>query len=99
MAGPDSPVRKTMSLSLAEFHRGLRALSPAIELADGQTHAMIRAGSHDVAVTYEPQQGTVLGGLLMLPRAVVEIDISGMEEGAARAFLERFDKAFQRGGG
>lgn len=90
---------KIMSLSLQEFHRGLRALSPDIELKVSQKNATIPVGPGSAIITYDPLEGATFGGLLSLPRAKITIATKGLDEEEAQAFVSRFNKAFQRGGG
>lgn len=91
-------VEKTMTLTRAEFANSLAALvgheldpataSVAIALTEGVAH-----------VTYEPLAAVRLGGLLELPRARVVISFEAVPAAERTAFLQRFDIAFQRGGG
>ncbi len=92
-------VEKTMSLDLAEFHRGLKTIAPDVTLKDGQTEFIISAESAEVRIVYEPLENATLGGLLALPRARVTLHLDALGEAEGRAYLTRFDKAFQRGGG
>jgi hypothetical protein len=88
-----------MSLDLAEFHRGLKALAPDIPLEEKQTIVAVPSGGKKVTIDYAPLENATLGKSLSLPRARVTIDVSTLGEDERRAFLARFDKAFQRGGG
>lgn len=99
MESPEGRVEKIMSLSLQEFHRGLKALLPDIAVNTGQKEATIPAGAGSVTITYDPLEGATFGGLLSLPRAKITIATIGLDEEEAQAFLDRFNKAFQRGGG
>ncbi len=88
-----------MSLDLGEFHRSLKTLAPGVPLEDGQTDIVITAESAQIRIVYEPLETATLGGLLALPRARVTLHMDGLDEAQRRAFLARFDRAFQRGGG
>ncbi|MDH3581060.1 MAG: hypothetical protein OEM91_10610 [Hyphomicrobiales bacterium] len=92
-------VEKVMALTLADFHRSLVTLAPGLALRDGQTEIEIDIGGAGVSITFEEQQETMLGGLLALPRARVTLELDGLDNAQRAAFLARFDRAFQRGGG
>lgn len=97
----DTPdrVEKVMALTLADFHRSLATLAPGLALRDGQTGVEIDTGEASVSITFEEQQDATLGGLLALPRARVTLTLDGLDDAERAAFLSRFDRAFQRGGG
>ncbi len=91
-------VEKLMSLSRAEFEKSVVALAgEAAELGDGG--ALIRIGEGRAEITFSALPAKRLGGLLLLPQARVVVDVSGLDEASAVEFLQRFDLAFQRGGG
>jgi hypothetical protein len=92
-------VEKVMALTLADFHRSLATLAPDAALRDGQTAVEIEIGGASVSITFEAQPETTLGGLLALPRARVTLGLDRLDEAERAAFLTRFDRAFQRGGG
>ena len=99
MGTPPGRVEKIMSLSLLEFHRSLKTLSPGAPLEEGQRHVILPAEGGEVQINYEPLEKATLGGLLALPRARVTLNLEALKGVERRAFLARFDKAFQRGGG
>ncbi|GBE44802.1 hypothetical protein BMS3Bbin10_02907 [bacterium BMS3Bbin10] len=99
MAAPPGRVEKIMSLDLKEFHRSLTALGPDMALGEGQQQIVISADGGEVRIAYEPLEKAALGGLLALPRAKVTLCFGELSEAERRAFLARFDRAFQRGGG
>lgn len=99
MSSTPNQVEKVMAITLADFHRSLAALAPGLALDDGQTTIEIDTGGTSVCITFEEQQGATLGGLLALPRARVTLAFDGMSVDEQGAFLRRFDRAFQRGGG
>lgn len=99
MSATPARVEKIMSLDLGEFHRSLKTLAPGVPLEDGQTDIVITAESAQIRIVYEPLETATLGGLLALPRARVKLHLGELDEAQRRAFLARFDKAFQRGGG
>ena len=92
-----------MSISPAEFERSVAALGGPVERIDaGAGRLVLRfalaAGS--ASVRFEPMTPlTIAGSLLSLPRGEVAIAFDGADETAAKAFLRRFEIAFQRGGG
>ncbi len=91
-------VEKLMSLSRAEFDKSVAALSGGTaELSDGR--AVLRLGDGRAEITFQALPAKRLGGLLLLPQARVVVDVSGLDEASAVEFLQRFDLAFQRGGG
>jgi len=92
-------VEKLMSLDLGEFHRSLKTLQRDVMLDAGQNEIIIPAGNAEIRIVYEPLGKATLGGLLALPRAKVTLHMDGLGEAEREAFLARFDKAFQRGGG
>lgn len=99
MAGTPDTTQKIMSLTLADFHRSVRALAPSLTIGQGQTEFVIPDGKSAVRVVYEPLESTTLGGLLALPQARVTIHHGSSDAAEHAAFLARFDQAFQRGGG
>lgn len=88
-----------MSLDLPEFLRSLKTLVPDVSLKDGQTEIIILSDQAEVRIDYESLEGATLGGLLALPRARVTLHLGELGKAERHAFLARFDKAFQRGGG
>lgn len=100
MAEPPSPpsvVEKTMSMSRGEFERSMRALDPAFS-PDIEPWLLTAEGGR-VSISFTPLEPAVLGGALALPRARVTLRFEGLDRAAERAFLSRFEIAFQRGGG
>ena len=95
----DASVEKIMSLDLGEFHRSLRVLAPGLSAAPDQTRFVVSEGDFSVTLTFESLPSSTLGGLLSLPRARVHLAFDGAPERDRVAFLGRFDRAFQRGGG
>ncbi|MDA7949337.1 MAG: hypothetical protein MPJ78_17895 [Hyphomicrobiaceae bacterium] len=95
---PDT-AEKIMSLTLADFHRSIKALAPDLVAQEGQTTFTVVEGDTDVLIRYEPLEKATLGGLLAMPRARVTIEHGNLDTSRCKAFLARFDRAFQRGGG
>ena len=91
-------VRKTMALSRSEFEASMAALcGSACEGKDGALRVALGGGT--VSIAHRPLAPVRLGGLLDLPRAEVTLAFEAVGEAEARAFLRRFEFAFQRGGG
>ena len=99
MADTPQTTEKIMSLTLADFHRSVKALVPDVVAEEGQTEFEIPEMDGNVLVRYEPLESATLGGLLAMPRARVTIHIGHLDQARCEAFLARFDRAFQRGGG
>ena len=97
----DAPerVEKLMSLTLADFHRSLKTLSPDMAIVDSQTDVIVATVSGDVRIVYKALESATLGGLLALPRARVTLNLKQLDQGEREVFIARFDRAFQRGGG
>jgi hypothetical protein len=91
-------IQKLMSLSLPEFHKSVAVLAGADRSRDGM-EVQLKEGAGTVVIRFEPLPPATLGGLLALPRARVTIDTGALDETQRRAFMSRFDLAFQRGGG
>lgn len=91
-------VEKLMSLSRGEFEKSIAALAGGpVAIADGVASLTEAGGS--IAIAYHALPPKRLGGLLLLPQARVTLDIEALDEARAVAFLQRFELAFQRGGG
>ena len=91
-------VVKLMSLSRPEFENSIAALAGAdVAIMDGV--ARIADGAGTIAIAFHALPPKRLGGLLLLPQARVTLDMTGLDEARAVAFLQRFELAFQRGGG
>ena len=95
-----APVRieKLMSLTAAEFQASIAPLTGAA-LPAGQFAAQIAVDGGTVEIACEPRPPVTYGGLLVVPRALVTLTFSDVPEAGRKAFLRRFDIAFQRGGG
>lgn len=92
-------VVKDMALTPEQFFRSLEiALQDLAYRVDGHK---VEAGTPEdgLAIEFRPLPPRRLSGLLSMPRAQVAISFRGYDETRRAAFLERFDKAFQRGGG
>ena len=88
---------RTMSLSASEFAASIAKLGAHRLTPEGHPIFILDAGS--VQIRYEEAPPKLLGGLLSLPQARVTLEFSEVSDAARTAFLNRFDIAFQRGGG
>jgi hypothetical protein len=91
-------VVKEMGLTPQDFLRSLEIGLGDSFRVDGQ---LVELGTPEDGVTirFEPLEPRRLSGLIALPRARVTLSFRGYDEARQCAFLERFDRAFQRGGG
>ncbi|RME36025.1 MAG: hypothetical protein D6786_00200 [Gammaproteobacteria bacterium] len=91
------PVRfhRVMGFTRSEFLR----LLPLLELSprDGRSHAG-PLGRGEVTLRMG-EQGERRLGSFVLPELPVELEFRDCEEGEVEAFLRRFDRVYQRGGG
>jgi hypothetical protein len=91
-------VEKMMSLSPTEYVTTLRVLAPEAVIDDaGSTIVPLPGGS--VQVLLSPRPAITLGGLLVLPQAIVSLEFCNVAEADRIAFLAYFDRTFHRGGG
>lgn len=88
-----------MALTPEDF---LKNLGPAMVGLDYRVadHA-VESGSAEkgLSISIRALPPRRLSALLSLPHSEVRIDFRGYDDGERAAFLERFDRAFQRGGG
>lgn len=90
---------KDMALTLEEFRRGLPAALAGLDYQfDGST---VRAGDEKkgITITVKSLPKRVLSSLLSVDRSEVTITFSGYDEDERAQFMQRFDRAYQRGGG
>lgn len=85
-----------MAISREEFFRFLSAALGAYE-TDGRIARGIADG-HRWTIVLAPLPGGLSGGLVV-PRHQVEITIDGCTDAEGAAVMERFHRAFLRGGG
>jgi hypothetical protein len=89
---------KLMSISRAEFLASLEHVGQVKAMPDGTWSSALEGGG-TADIHFEAVPGVRLGGLLDLPRARVSLVLNGGSSAARDAFLHRFERAFQRGGG
>ena len=99
MSAGDRQVEKIMSMTLADFHRGLKVLDPGLALGPGAKSVRVELAGACADIDFEAIDSKVYGTLLEIPRARVSLDFGGSPPEARRAFLEKFDFTFRRGGG
>ena len=90
-----------MSFTRTEFENGLARLtgSAVRETETGAYDLSDAAGGAAVTCLFEPQADAILGKLVRLPRVKVTLDMGALDDADRAAFLNRFEKTFQRGGG
>lgn len=87
-----------MSLTLTEFQAQIAPLLG--HRLEAHLHSVeLAIGTGRVVVAYEPRPSVRFGGLLELPRALVSLTFDDVTDSGQSRFVERFDRAFQRGGG
>ncbi|MEL6289070.1 MAG: hypothetical protein AAFQ35_09870 [Pseudomonadota bacterium] len=94
-----------MAATASEFARGLVRLgiadvalsAPAAPPALSGVEMPLREGT--VLITYTPRPGRRLSPLITMPAAEVTLAFTNVAEPERRAFVDRFDRVFQRGGG
>ena len=94
----DHRVEKLMSLTLTEFRATIAPLAGG-PLPPDRDCVELEVGGGTVAITYDPRPSVCLGGLLVMPRALVSLTFSNVGPTDQNVFLKRFDFVFQRGGG
>jgi hypothetical protein len=98
MSGSPGCVRKVMSASDSEFAQSLGVLLGR-PMSISELPLQLALGSGHVVISRELLPGVRLGGLLEMPRAAVTLTFQSVDEAARARFIQRFDLAFQRGGG
>ena len=93
----------TPEVFLRDVPRALEGLDYRVggRVGGGAGGATVEIGTaaQGIAITVEPQEPRRLSGLWSMPRSKVTIAFHGYGAAEAAAFVARFDKAFQRGGG
>lgn len=91
-------VEKLMSVSRAEFEASWRVFAPSDPPGtDGPVRLVVGGGT--VHVAFAPRPNVRLGGLMVLPRALIVLEFIGVPANDRLDLIARFDRAFQRGGG
>ena len=95
----DFTLTKDMAVTRESFFRGLPA---AMIGRDYETSGLVvTSGTPEerIEITLKPLPARVLGGLMKIERSEVTLVFRGISESAREEFLDRFDRAYQRGGG
>ncbi|HYG90419.1 MAG TPA: hypothetical protein VD978_29635 [Azospirillum sp.] len=90
-----APLVKEMALTAEEFRRLLPGAAGDLRVRD--EGAVVHVGDA-VEIALEPLPPRRLG-LLAIPVMRVTLSFQGWGEDEVRAFAQRFDRAFQKGGG
>lgn len=101
MAGPPRPpLVWDMAVTRAEFLRSLPAAAHGMEcrISEGGALVLLLEPPRRVEIRLGPEERRRLGAL-SLPRTRVGLSLEGFADAEAAAFLERFARAYQRGGG
>jgi len=93
-------LQREMSISHRDFERLLPAAVPGYRLDGDGPQYQIRLPDQNRLLTIDlgPERERHLGAL-RLPVTDVQFRFSGFDQASFKAFIERFDLAFQRGGG
>lgn len=92
-------VRKQMGLRPATLLHRLDGLpAPGPWRRDGPARYRASRGSLSIVITVQARPDRCLGRL-RLPVCDVTLSFQGLDSGARSAFLEAFERRFQRGGG
>ena len=97
---PGQTIEKTMSLTLAEFEKSLARItadSDKVKVAPG--HYVLALETGRVTLDVSVLEPMLMGGLVKLPRCKVILRFEDVPTEQRLTFLNRFDQAFQRGGG
>lgn len=100
--GVSEIVEKVMSISRPEFEAGLKRLAGRVPDSNGQGGYVLSdvgAERQTVLCAFEALPSAVLGALLKLPCARIQLDLTALSSDARRDFVELFERTFQRGGG
>ena len=99
IGGSEGVSEKIMSMTLAEFRRGVERLAPNALLDRDARLARIPISSGEVCISATQLDTVTLGGLMQLPRCRVQFHFSDVNTEDRTAFIAQFDRVFQRGGG
>lgn len=92
------PVVRRMALTHREFLRSLPKAAPEMECRIDGAQIDLSAPPRRVSIFLGPERTRTLGSLV-LPEIEVHLRYEGFAQDELKAFLERFDLAFRRGGG
>ncbi len=92
-------VEKDLGTSRAEFSRNLRVALRGMEYACTGNRIVVEDHGKTIEFRLSPLPPRVLSTLIKLEHWKLTIDFSGYTEAERDFFLDKFNKAFQRGGG
>ena len=90
---------KDMALTPGDFLRDLGRALPGLDYRVDGTSVEVGNAERGLSIALRELPPRRLSGLLSLPRCEITISFRGYAAGEQEVFLERFYKAFQRGGG
>ena len=99
MDDQDVKVTKIMAATPSEFASGLARLAEGQLIRNANGDAEFPWAGGIVRISYTQQEGRRLSPLLTMPRSEVTFRFQDIESADREAFIEKFDKVFQRGGG
>lgn len=94
---PERVVRD-MALTPADFFRLLPRALDGLTYVTGADHVAVGDGAHGVVITIRPLEPRRIA-LLVIERSEVVLVFTGYGATERQEFLERFDRAYHRGGG
>ena len=97
---PDDRItlRREMGLSHGEFFRSLPAAMGDRRFSVSAPTVTMAEGARRLEITLAPERERRIG-LLRLPVTCVTFDFTGYSEAEVEAFMRRFERHYQRGGG
>lgn len=94
---PERVVRD-MAITPADFFRLLPRALDGLTYVAGSDRVAVGNGAHGVIITIRPLEPRRIA-LLVIERSEVVLAFTGYDAAERQAFLERFDRAYHRGGG
>ena len=91
-------VRKDMGLSHKEFFASLSTLAREFSCCVSDTGAILEYDKGQIHIALAPETKRKIGAVT-LPRTWVSFEFRNLSKSQRLFFLERFNLAFQRGGG
>ncbi len=93
------PIVKEMGMTRDDFARGLASALQGYDYRVEGDRVVVEAPGQEVTISFEALPPRRLGLSLAMPRARVTIAFGDFAPAGRGAFLQQFDRAFQRGGG
>jgi hypothetical protein len=99
MNGPATErVVRDMAITPGDFFRLLPRALDGLTYAAGRDHVAVGDAAHGVAISIRPLEPRRIA-LLVIERCEVVLAFKGYDAAERQTFLERFDRAYHRGGG